>query len=598
MENNVSQDAKKTGICVGFSFVTCLVILSLVGFAVLGLFFNGANAQMQYEVHGTIMSTATNYHLIYDVRAGDLLVIGVNPTENGKYFSAVFSPNLTRIGYTGSVNLYSENVPVGGTHSYQFIANATGNYVLRIWTTSSAFNYTTKVSHKVSTGDPPQATPYNTPGEINATSTSWHTIQNVKANDLVLISVNLIEGGSCFSTVFSPLLVQVGYRGGTNLYDEPVPVSGTHYYQFIANTTGNYLLKLGTTSSAFNYTVKSSHLIANQTSVPPESTPPPGITLPTREAASAPIAIGAGIAAISTTLAIGLAAAKLTGNGGSASVAGSANISDMPHSELQKFLNFLVGEEQEEKWRTREKRNFFSSKRGQLTAVAVSVSIMTLIFSDVEANGVPRILDPNVLEIIVPSTFMSSVAVKIASILTDTLCAQSCGVEKRYALWPIGIITFVLTGLFALFPFGAPGITKTHTQDLPLKENALLTISKTLLLLTIAVPFAILAFLGFDLIADAGLLSALTIVFFSLVPINPLPGKSVASYKKGLTVVMLLSMGFLLYGFLLKFLPPLTYVIVGVLSAVIGSFTLYRLRKGARAKMPTYAFPPPPPPPP
>ena len=198
MENNVSQDAKKTGICVGFSFVTCLVILSLVGFAVLGLFFNGANAQMQYEVHGTIMSTATNYHLIYDVRAGDLLVIGVNPTENGKYFSAVFSPNLTRIGYTGSVNLYSENVPVGGTHSYQFIANATGNYVLRIWTTSSAFNYTTKVSHKVSTGDPPQATPYNTPGEINATSTSWHTIQNVKANDLVLISVNLIEGGSCF----------------------------------------------------------------------------------------------------------------------------------------------------------------------------------------------------------------------------------------------------------------------------------------------------------------------------------------------------------------------------------------------------------------
>jgi hypothetical protein len=125
----------------------------------------------------------------------------------------------------------------------------------------------------------------------------------------------------------------------------------------------------------------------------------------------------------------------------------------------------------------------------------------------------------------------------------------------------------------------------------------MLTISKLMLLLTMAFPFAVLAFLGYGLIADAGLLSVLTLVFFSLVPISPLPGISIAKFNKGLVIGMLLPMGFLLYGFMLQILPQFTYLIVGAVSAAVGSYTLYRLRKSTQTKTPTPPPPPPPPPP-
>jgi hypothetical protein len=125
----------------------------------------------------------------------------------------------------------------------------------------------------------------------------------------------------------------------------------------------------------------------------------------------------------------------------------------------------------------------------------------------------------------------------------------------------------------------------------------MLIISKLMLLLTMAFPFAVLAFLGYGLIADAGLLSVLTLVFFSLVPISPLPGISIAKFNKGLVIGMLLPMGFLLYGFMLQILPQFTYLIVGAVSAAVGSYTLYRLRKSTQTKTPTPPPPPPPPPP-
>ena len=305
--------------------------------------------------------------------------------------------------------------------------------------------------------------------------------------------------------------------------------------------------------------------------------------LPPREIISTPVAIGTGAA---TTVAIGLAVAKATSSSASAS-----NVSDLPRSEFQRFLNFLVGKEREDrKKKSKEKGNFIYSKKGELAAIAISVATMTFIFSYVESNGVPQFFDTKVLEIMVPTTFLSSITVKIVSILTDTLCAQSCGVDKHYTLWPLGIITFILTGLIVLFPFASPGITKTHKQCLSPKEDAMLTVSRTLLLLALALPFAALAILGYDLLADAGLLAVLTAAFFSLVPIDPLPGKAVASYKKALSVVVIVLAGILLYGFMLRLLPSVAYLITGVLSGVVGGMLLYKTRKSTLAKEATNTY--------
>jgi len=72
-------------------------------------------------------------------------VISINPTGSGSYNSAVYSPNMTLVDST--VGSYGGTI--GGTHSYRLIADAAGNYLLKIWTTESTFNYTVKSSHEL-----------------------------------------------------------------------------------------------------------------------------------------------------------------------------------------------------------------------------------------------------------------------------------------------------------------------------------------------------------------------------------------------------------------------------------------------------------------
>ena len=562
------QDFKRT--LFAFTFILSLVILTIIS-----LFSGTTRAQTQYEATGTIGNAATNYHWIYNVQANDILVISVNPVEftYNSYYSAVFYPNLTQVG---------SNKLDFGTHSYQLVADATGNYLLKFWTEGSGFNYTVKSSHQVSTGLPLQATPAPstpTPSPSPAitppvTSARFSFSPNSPSTNQSIVfdaSNSHSDAGNIVSYVWD-------FGDGTT------KTTSTNTIMHMYAEPGNFTAKLTVhdtsgDQSSYTYSVIVSDLQG-------------------RNAMSVPVAIGAGVAATSATVAIGLAATKVTATAGSAAAQSASSISDLPQSQFQRFLNFLVGKEREDrKKKAQGKTNFLSSKKGELAAIAFSVSLMTIIFSFVEANGLPRFLDVKVLEVVVPSTFLSSIIVKMAMIVTDTFSAKSCGVEKQYSLWPIGTITFILTGLLVMFPFASPGITKNSTQDLSPGKNAMLTISKTMLVLALAVPFAVLGFFGFSLIADAGLLAVLSATFFSLVPIEPLPGKAIASYKKWVAILGLLLIGSLLYGFILKLLPPIAYLIAGAFAAIIGSWALYRTRKSPTDKT-IAAFPPPPPPPP
>ena len=211
------------------------------------------------------------------------LVISINPVEFSYdyYKSAVFSPSLIQVGSHSGPN----------SHSYQLVANETGNYLLKFWTSGMTFNYTVKSSHQVSTGQPLQATPYIVEGQINAVSTNWYTIQNVNAQDLVLISVNPVEFSYNYydSVVLSPDLTQVSSYDGPN----------SHSYQLVANETGNYLLKFWTSGMTFNYTVKSSHqvstgIIDQKTPGPSTPTSPIVTTAPTSTTTPANISVVAG----------------------------------------------------------------------------------------------------------------------------------------------------------------------------------------------------------------------------------------------------------------------------------------------------------------
>ena len=204
-----------------------------------------------YEVVGTVGPIDTNHYWVLDVQTNDTVLISVSPDSGGAYYvSTVFFPNLTEIENSG----YSS-----GTHSHEFIAEEIGNYLLRIHTVRYAFNYTVKSSHEIPDGGLLQATPYSTIESIQTYDTRYHDILGVKKGEAVLISVAIDRPDTYYnSVVLFPNLTQV----------ESTFQAGTHAYEFVAAETGNYLLKIWNGGYAFNYTVKCSHTMTPQPSVP------------------------------------------------------------------------------------------------------------------------------------------------------------------------------------------------------------------------------------------------------------------------------------------------------------------------------------------
>lgn len=250
------------------------------------------------------------------------------------------------------------------------------------------------------------------------------------------------------------------------------------------------------------------------------------------------------------------------------------------------FLRFLSGKEREERERGK-KKSFVNQKssfitKKELAALVVSISVMTVVFSYVETNGLPQFLDLSVLAVVVPSTLLSVGLVRIASVFFDATCAQTCKVNKQFSLWPTGLIMFFISGIIFLFPFSSPGITRYEGLDLSKKTHGLMSLAKNLLSLVLAIPFVILAMNGFTIIGDAGLLAVFTTACYSLVPIEPLPGKQIFEYRKEIAIIALIANGLLLYGFAMRLLPGSIYIGAGVFGAVLATAILIYLRKHSR----------------
>ena len=293
----------------------------------------------------------------------------------------------------------------------------------------------------------------------------------------------------------------------------------------------------------------------------------------TREPRSVYVIAVAGTAVTATT-------ALLAGLGRSFDSA----ISRLPiPDQLKQFLKFygekLFETVDKAKLEALQKAPFIT--RGDLAALGISALIMTIVFGYVEANGLPRFLEPSVLATVIPSTLFSACLVNVAGELSEALCARTCRVYRQYRLWLYGLGAFLVSGLLLLFPFSSPGITRYQSCEISRNTKGLLILSKMLLLLTLTIPFTGLFMLGFEVMGDAGLLLTLTTVCYQFVPLKPIAGKAVFDYRKEVSVIALVSVGILFYSCIVNLLPHVTYLAVGVFSAVLATITLIQLRKAA-----------------
>jgi len=185
-------------------------------------------------------------------------------------------------------------------------------------------------------------------------------------------------------------------------------------------------------------------------------------------------------------------AAALASLGGLGQSFNSA-ISKLPIPDKLKDFLQLYGEAIFEtvdkvKLETLEKAPFIT--KGELVALGISALILTIVFGFVEANGLPRFLNPSVLVAVIPSTLLSVCMVSIAGELSEALCARTCRVYRKYRLWMYGLGAFLISGLLFLFPFASPGITRYQSGEISKKTKGLIVLSKMLILLTLTIPFA------------------------------------------------------------------------------------------------------------
>jgi outer membrane protein assembly factor BamB len=248
---NPRRCSRVTGI-----LVVSMLLFSLSVFCLPNLGSVEAQSSMP-SASGQVQKIDTVWHIISNVNVGDQVVLSITPSEgNPAYVSAVYYPNMTLLS---SVSYYGG--PTSKSHSYQFTATQSGNYMLKIWTDdSAAFNYTVKCSHAISSGKPLAAAPYSVTGEVQKVDTAWYLVSDVNQGDCVLLAVTPpAQNSSYVSAVYYPnmtLLSSISHYGR--------PTSGSHSYQFIAAKTGTYLLKIWTDSeSAFNFTLKCSHVLSS-----------------------------------------------------------------------------------------------------------------------------------------------------------------------------------------------------------------------------------------------------------------------------------------------------------------------------------------------
>ena len=215
----------------------------------------------------------------------------------------------------------------------------------------------------------------------------------------------------------------------------------------------------------------------------------------------------------------------------------------------------------------------------ELVSIGISVSLITVVYSFVAANGLPAFFDSSVLAVVIPSTFFSSCIVVVTKVFSGIFCAKTCSIYRKFSLWKTGVLMFIVSGLLFLFPFSSPGVTRYQSGvDISKQTKALLVLSKTLILLTLTIPFTVLFLLGFRTIGDSGLMLTLMSAFFSLIPLKLLSGKAVLDYRKDVSLLALVLTGLLFFSCTFNVLPMLAYLALGVASAVMATITIKKLK--------------------
>jgi hypothetical protein len=256
---------------------------------------------------------------------------------------------------------------------------------------------------------------------------------------------------------------------------------------------------------------------------------------------------------------------------------------------LKQFLEFFktMGKEvyktvQEKKVQLKKDTPFIT--RGEFAALTTSVLIMIFIYGFVAAGGFGGLLSLESWYKVLPVVCITVFTVRIVSVFADVAVAKVCNLHKKFCLWSSGIVAFLISGLIFLFPFSSPWITKFEGTSISCKSKALMMLLKTMMLMILTLPFAILLMAGAKEIANTGFLIIFAWTAAALMPVKPMAGKALFNYRKSLALIAVVLIMILLYGFSFGVFEPIVYLAAGVISILITAITYVYLVKSLKSE--------------
>jgi outer membrane protein assembly factor BamB len=170
--------------------------------------------------------------------------------------------------------------------------------------------------------------------------------------------------------------------------------------------------------------------------------------------------------------------------------------------------------------------------KSEALVYGLSILFSTFAFSYVKVNSLDQIL------IIIPTFFATSILVSFARTYILSVYTRRKGVWTEYKLWPFGVGLFLLSTLAFRTPFSSPTRTVRHSKNFTNRLAGFLSVAAIFITLGFGAFFFVLFKSGFVLIGGTGLAMCIISAFFDTFPIEPMGGKDIFRYNKGLWGVL------------------------------------------------------------
>jgi PKD repeat protein len=241
------------------------------------------------------------------------------------------------------------------------------------------------------------------------------------------------------------------------------------------------------------------------------------------------------------------------------------------------YTEDVLKEKADQKVRIEGRQGFMSS--AVLVSLFLSVVTLVVFYSFVESGGIFNFSTEGFIDAL-PEIFIASATVIVVIELVVAFSAGISNLRFGYKNWPGGIFALGFSSIL-MMPFGMPGRSIINKEKTSERTIAMIGLSKSSIILSFALLFAIMMELGGTLykIGEYGMGTSLMLFMYTVLPFKIIEGGDIFKWNKATWAGLFVLSIVLFYGWELSALPHSVYFLGGALGVATLSYsTIYQLK--------------------